>query len=137
MVLMPNEHAPLFNRDVFFTPEFKRNLRQLARKYRRIKSDIEPIVTQLTHGETPGDRVPGLYDVIYKVRARNSDSAKGKRGGYRIIYQITVEKTVILITIYSKTEQADITADEIQKIITQHEQDHTVEDERTREDLNE
>lgn len=134
---MPNDKEPSFNRAVFFTPEFKRNIRQLARKYRRIKSDIQSIASQLEQGETPGDRIPGVYEVVYKVRARNSDSAKGKRGGYRIIYQITVEKAIILITIYSKTEQSDITGDEIQKIIEQYQQSNTTQDETTGEHLNE
>jgi hypothetical protein len=31
---------------VTFTPEFKRNLRQLAKKYRHIKSDLQPILDQ-------------------------------------------------------------------------------------------
>ncbi len=32
---------------VEFTPEFKRNLRTLARKYRQIRSDVEPVINQL------------------------------------------------------------------------------------------
>jgi mRNA-degrading endonuclease RelE of RelBE toxin-antitoxin system len=40
MVLMPNNpQAP----EIVYTPEFKRNLRQLAKKYRHIKSDVQPI----------------------------------------------------------------------------------------------
>lgn len=30
-----------------FTPEFKRNLRMLAKKHRHIRSDIQPVVIQL------------------------------------------------------------------------------------------
>lgn len=30
--------------EVEFTPEFKRNLRSLAKKYRRIRSDIQPVI---------------------------------------------------------------------------------------------
>ncbi len=37
---------------VSFTPEFKRNIRRLARKYRNIRSDIQPIIAKLTQGET-------------------------------------------------------------------------------------
>jgi hypothetical protein len=33
-----------------FTPEFKRSLRMLAKKYRHIRSDIEPIIDQLQKG---------------------------------------------------------------------------------------
>ena len=43
-----------------FTPEFKRNLRQLAKKYRRIKTDVQPLLDNLSQGATPGDQVPGV-----------------------------------------------------------------------------
>ena len=118
--MSPNNESPS-TYDVFFTGEFKRNLRQLARKYRRIKTDIQPLLTDLEAGKMLGDQIPGLDEVIYKARARNSDSAKGKSGGYRIIYQKTIDLTIILITIYSKTEQADISSEEIRTIITTYE----------------
>ena len=64
------------------TAEFKRNVRQLAKKYRRIKSDIQPVVEGLARGETPGVEVPrtGAERVVFKVRIRNSDSRRGKSG---------------------------------------------------------
>jgi mRNA-degrading endonuclease RelE of RelBE toxin-antitoxin system len=114
--------------DVFFTSEFKRNLRQLAKKYRRIKTDIQPLLDDLEAGKTPGDQIPGLAVIIYKVRVRNSDSAKGKSGGYRIIYQQASDTTIILITMYSKTEQADISPAEIREIITAYEHAHAHEE---------
>ena len=72
---------------------------------------------------TPGDKIPGVRFDVYKVRARNSDSAKGKSGGYRIIYQRTLQASIILITIYSKTEQEDISPEEIRDIITHYEEE--------------
>ena len=47
-----------------FTPEFKRNLRQLAKKYRRIKTDVQPLLDNLSQGVTPGDQVP-----VYSLRS--------------------------------------------------------------------
>jgi len=44
---------------VEFTPEFKRNLRALARKYQHIRSDVQPVIEQLEAGEIIGDKVPG------------------------------------------------------------------------------
>jgi len=41
---------------VTFTPEFKRNLRQLAKKYRHIKSDLQPLLDRLAGGSKPGDQ---------------------------------------------------------------------------------
>jgi mRNA-degrading endonuclease RelE of RelBE toxin-antitoxin system len=62
--------------DVFFTPEFKRNLRALAKKYSRIRSDVQPIIEQIQHGEFVGDQVQGTGYTIFKVRIRNSDTTR-------------------------------------------------------------
>jgi len=42
---------------------------------------------------------------------------RGKRGGYRIIYYLQTSDDVLLVTIYSKTEQSDIDDIEVRKII--------------------
>ena len=102
---------------VTFTPEFKRNLRQLAKKYRRIRTDLQPILDELTGGGKPGDQVPGVRYDVFKVRAKNSDASRGKSGGYRLIYYGKSESEVVLVTVYSKTEQADIAPKEIREII--------------------
>lgn len=66
--------------EVLFTSEFKRSLRRLARRYRSIRQDVEPVVDRLASGDTPGDRVKGTGHVVYKVRA-NSMRAGAKAGG--------------------------------------------------------
>jgi mRNA-degrading endonuclease RelE of RelBE toxin-antitoxin system len=48
---------------------------------------------------------------------RNTDARRGKSGGYRLIYYLVDREDVLLVTVYSKTEQADIEADQIQQII--------------------
>ncbi len=117
---MPNEEfaQPV---QVEYTPEFKRNLRHLAKKYRHIKADVQPLLDALGQGQTPGDQVPGVVYEVYKVRIQNSDSGKGKSGGYRILYQRTAEGVILLITIYSKTEQEDIATHEIRQILLGYE----------------
>ncbi len=67
----------------------------------------------------PGDRVQQLGYVVYKVRVRNTDIAKGKSGGYRVIYYLQTQERVILVTIYSKSEQGDIAASRVREIIEQ------------------
>ncbi len=108
---------------VVYTPEFKRNLRQLAKKYRRIREDLQPIIDQVTDGARPGDQITGLQQEIYKVRAGNSDARKGKSGGYRILYAVKPDKAVVLVTVYSKSLQADVSTAEIRRIIAAHEAD--------------
>ena len=102
---------------ITFTPEFKRNLRHLAKKYRHIKSDLQPVLDQLASGSKPGDQVPGVRYDVFKVRAKNSDASKGKSGGYRLIYYVKSASERVLVTVYSKTEQADIAPEEIRQII--------------------
>ena len=108
---------------VEFTPEFKRNLRALSRKYHHVRSDVQPALEQIQVGQFVGDRIQGTQHVILKARVRNRDSQKGKSAGYRIIYQVKSPTLVVLITIYSKLDQADISAEQIRRIL--HEFDDT------------
>lgn len=101
------------------TAKFKRNLRILAKKYRSICDDVQPIIKRLQSGELPGDQIPGVGYIIFKVRVKNSDIQKGKSGGYRVIYYVKTAKNIILITIYSKSEQEDIATAEIQLILAE------------------
>ncbi|MFH0994175.1 MAG: type II toxin-antitoxin system RelE/ParE family toxin [Pseudomonadota bacterium] len=54
---------------------------------------------------------------VFKVRVPNRDRAKGKSGGYRIIYYVKTVTEIILVTIYSKTEQTDISATQIRRVV--------------------
>jgi mRNA-degrading endonuclease RelE of RelBE toxin-antitoxin system len=103
-------------------PTFKRNLRKLAKKYRSIRNDLQPVIEQLEQGELPGDQIPGVGYAVFKLRIRNSDTQKGKSGGYRLIYYLKTATGIILLTVYAKSEQVDIAADDIQTIITNYEQ---------------
>lgn len=119
MELMQNE-PPIIQ--VEFADKFKRNLRALAKKYRSIRKDIQPIITQLEAGELPGDRIAGIDYTILKLRVKNSDIKKGKSGGYRVIYYVKTTTNIILITIYSKSEREDISAKEIKQVLAEFEQ---------------
>lgn len=103
---------------VDFTSEFKRNIRQLAKKYRHIKTDLQPVIEELQTGQTPGDKIPRTHYPVFKVRIKNSDIKKGKRSGYRMIYYPKTQESIVLLTIYSKSEQGDVSAETIRRMIT-------------------
>lgn len=119
---MSDEPEPVVR--LTFTNLFKRRLKGLAKRYRQIQPDIQPILEQLTMGNFIGDRISGTKYTVYKVRARNSDAQVGKSGGYRLIYQIESDTSAILHLIYAKTDQATIAADEIQELIESYEKEH-------------
>ena len=58
-----------------------------------------------------------MAHTIYKIRVRNRDAGKGKRGGYRLLYCFAMPTAVILVTAYSKSEQSNITALKIRRIL--------------------
>jgi len=115
--MTPAASSPI---SVRFTPEFKRNLHTLAKKYRHIRADVQPVIEQLQAGNLPGARVPGVGVPIFKVRVRNRDAVKGKSGGYRLLYYLQTTTEVILVTLYSKSEQSDISAADIHDILRQY-----------------
>jgi mRNA-degrading endonuclease RelE of RelBE toxin-antitoxin system len=57
---------------------------------------------------------------IYKVRIKNSNIKKGKSAGYRLIYLLESATSILLLTIYSKTEQEDITVNDINSILQEY-----------------
>ncbi len=89
---MPNEQPSVL---IDLTPEYKQNLRYLSKRFRNIRSDVQPIIEQLQQRNFVGDAYGGLRlgiagigeeYIVYKIRVRNSSIQKGKSAGYRLIY---------------------------------------------------
>ncbi|PAX52461.1 type II toxin-antitoxin system RelE/ParE family toxin [Brunnivagina elsteri] len=122
---MPNEEKPLVGIDL--TPEFKQNLRVLSKRFRNIRSDVQVVIEQLQEGNILGDRIGDIGEdfVVYKLRVRNSNIQKGKSAGYRLIYQVESPTSILLLTIYSKSDQEDITANEIRDMVISFEREET------------
>ena len=55
--------------------------------------------------------------MVFKVRVQNTDIQKGKRAGYRLIYQAKQPTLAVLVTMYSKAEQSDISQERIRRIL--------------------
>ncbi|MEG3896875.1 MULTISPECIES: type II toxin-antitoxin system RelE/ParE family toxin [unclassified Microcoleus] len=116
---MTIERQPI---QIELTPRFQRDLRTLGKRYRNIRNDIQPVIEQLQAGELPGDRIPGMEYEIFKVRIKNSDIQKGKSAGYRAIYYLKTSDSIVLVTIYSKSDLSDIAAETVREILAQYEQ---------------
>ncbi|MEO1792117.1 MAG: type II toxin-antitoxin system RelE/ParE family toxin, partial [Cyanobacteria bacterium J06629_19] len=65
------------------TPEFKRSVRTLSKRYRHIRADIQPVIDRLQEGKVVGDKISGTSYAVFKVRVKNTDIQRGKSGGYR------------------------------------------------------
>ncbi len=102
-----------------FADEFEEELYRLSKRFRNIRSDVQPIIEQLQQGNIIGDRIAGIGEeyIVYKVRVRNSNIQKDKSAGYRLIYQLESLTSILLLTIYSKSDRNDIIANEIRDIL--------------------
>ena len=103
-----------------YTTEFKRALRKLSRRYRSLRTDLQPLLDDLSEGKTPGDQLQNTRYPTFKVRVKNSDAQKGKRGGYRVIYYLQKAEETVLVTLYSKSDQADIASEDVHRIIEKY-----------------
>ena len=106
--------------EIILSLEYQQSLRKLAKKYRNIRSNLDPVIQALQNGDLVGDRIQGLESVVvFKVRVQNSDAQRGKSGGYRLVYELRSSTSIAILAIYSKSEREDIRADEVQDILNQ------------------
>ena len=115
---MPNESPSV---QIDLSPEYKQNLRDLSKRYRNIRSDTQAIIEELQAGNFIGDRIPGMGEnyVVLKVRVKNNNIQKGKSAGYRLIYQVESPTSLLLLSIYSKSDREDISPNEIFRILAE------------------
>ena len=124
---MSSEPSPI---QIALTPRFKKDLRELAKRYRSIRTDLQPLIEQLQAGEILGDRIAGVKYQVFKVRLKNTNIQKSKSGGYRVIYYLKTDKEIILTTIYSKSDLSDVSNEIIIEAIAQYEQEISLEDDQ-------
>ena len=100
------------------TPDFARELKQLAKRYPSLKEDYRDFLDALCKSPLQGE---SLGKHLRKVRFPIASKGKGKSGGARVItHTVLVESDgadITLVTIYDKSDQANITDKELKKLI--------------------
>jgi mRNA-degrading endonuclease RelE of RelBE toxin-antitoxin system len=92
--------------EIITVPEFDKELKRLYKKYPSIKQDILDLAGELAEDPVQGEP---LGRDCYKIRMAISSKNKGKSGGSRVITCVKIiDETVILLSIYDKSEQEDI-----------------------------
>ncbi len=97
--------------------EFLKRLHDLEDKYHNILPEFHKLLLQLINDERPGDLIPQVGYPVYKARLKNPSAQRGKSGGLRAVYYARLSNRVMLLTIYSKTQQSDISPNEIRRLI--------------------
>lgn len=111
------------NYEVELGTKFKKEFKRLLKKYRSLDNDLEQLIAELKQNPDLGT---DLGSGIRKVRMAISDKGKGKSHGARVITHtaiVSVEEGVItLVTLYDKSEQVNITAQEIARLLKEAEE---------------
>jgi mRNA-degrading endonuclease RelE of RelBE toxin-antitoxin system len=103
------------NYSVIAIPKFRKELKQLAKKYPSLKNDISILFDSLETNPTQGT---SIGNNCYKIRLAISSKGKGKSGGARIITNVVVtEKEVYLLSIYDKSDKESLTDKELKEIL--------------------
>jgi mRNA-degrading endonuclease RelE of RelBE toxin-antitoxin system len=54
--------------EIRITPDFRKQLRKLEKRYRKIKLELEPILMQIQMGDIVGDKLQGIDSEVFKIR---------------------------------------------------------------------
>ena len=95
---------------------FRKRSKSLGRKFPSVTDDVRQLISRLEKGERPGQLIPRVGYTVYKVRLPNRAARRGKSGGFRVIYYVRFSDHVVLLAIYSKTDESDISVREIQAL---------------------
>lgn len=100
------------------TPDFARNLKQLAKRYPSMKDDYRDFLDALYKSPLMGQP---LGKHLRKVRFPIASKSKGKSGGARVITHTVLVKSdgadITLVTIYDKSDQINITDKELRQLM--------------------
>jgi len=102
--------------EVMAVEYFRRRLKKLSKKYRRIGEDYKSLIETLENNPMKSDAIPGFGNKVYKIRMRSSNMKRGKRGGFRVIYYLS-DHVVYLLTIYAKAKKEEISVKEIKEAL--------------------
>ena len=106
---------------VDYSARFLKDLENLESQYPGTLNTVDELLQQLKREERPGDRIPRVGYPVYKVRLPNPAARKGKSGGFRAIYYVRTANRVLMITLYSKSRQVNISPEKLRAIIEEEE----------------
>ena len=103
---------------ILLADNFKKEAKKLSKKYPSLKTDLANLFEKLSNDPNKGTP---LGNNVYKIRLAISSKGKGKSGGARVIsFIITDDQTVLLLSIYNKGDQNNISDKEIQNLLDQY-----------------
>lgn len=97
------------------THRFEKELKRLLKKFPSLKQEFGHLLSEILRNPNSGTFIGNN---CFKIRLGIGSKGKGKRGGARVItYFYSEGEMVYLLTIYDKSEKADLTHRELKEMI--------------------
>ncbi|MES2266549.1 MAG: type II toxin-antitoxin system RelE/ParE family toxin [Bacteroidota bacterium] len=94
---------------------FDKQLKRLIKKYPSLKTEISHLAKELLI--EPNKGIP-IGNDCYKIRLAISSKGRGKSAGARVItYVVVTEYSIFLLSIYDKSDQANIDDKELIRLL--------------------
>jgi hypothetical protein len=94
---------------------FDKQLKRLVKKYPSLKNELLALIGEL---KTEPEKGTALGKGFFKIRLAIASKGTGKSGGARVItYNVSNEATVILASIYDKSEKSNIDNNELIQLL--------------------
>ena len=104
--------------NVILSAKFEKEAKRLIRKYQSAAGEITRLIGELK--VTPNLGIP-IGRQCYKIRLAIKSKGQGKSGGARVITcVVAVKETVVLLTIYDKSEKEDISEVVLKKLLDEN-----------------
>jgi len=97
-----------------YTDTFLKEVKKLSKKFKFIKDDLKQAVDEINSKNSIGVSIG--YD-LYKKRVKNSSIPTGKSGGFRVIIYKRFKDSIVLLTIYSKTQKENLSDNELKELL--------------------
>lgn len=101
---------------VIISRNFQREAKDLLKKFHTLKESIGSLIEKLTDDPYSGEP---YGQKIYKIRLADKSKGGGKSGGFRVLYYHIIKDeegiTILLMSIFDKSNRATITKDEALK----------------------
>ena len=97
------------------THRFEKELKRLVKKFPSLKIEFSKLIQSILLNPATGTFIG---KDCYKIRLAIASKGKGKSGGARVITYLYIQtETAYLLTIYDKSEQEDLKANELSDMI--------------------
>ena len=99
------------------TDIFKKSFRKLLKKDKKLLDEYEQLLIDLEKNHNLGIE---LGNGKYKIRLKNNANNKGKSAGYRVVTYTKIKDTIVLVYIYSKSNEESVSSHKIDEFIVNY-----------------